>query len=114
MFTGTALLFTVQGQQGTGGGSMVFRLAYVGEDTDGDLVEDCFDTCPDVPNPLAEDNDDDVIGDACDPDDDNDGVPDVAANCPFTVNADEEDADVDGFGMPASSARRSRGDDLRR
>ncbi|MBW1803864.1 MAG: hypothetical protein JRJ85_24420, partial [Deltaproteobacteria bacterium] len=69
--------------------------------------------CPDLPN-----NDGDELGDACDPDDDNDGIPDDGDhsgligdnpctggnvqgcddNCQFDPNADQADSDGDGVG----------------
>ena len=44
------------------------------------------------------DSDGDGVGDACDPDDDNDGVIDGTDNCPLTANVDQADADGDGIG----------------
>ena len=45
-------------------------------DADSDGVDDPDDNCPLVPNPDQADADGDGRGDACDPDDDNDGFPD--------------------------------------
>jgi cysteine-rich repeat protein len=44
------------------------------------------------------DDDRDGIGNACDDDADNDGVPDGRDNCPFSANADQRDSDGDGVG----------------
>ena len=38
------------------------------------------------------------LGDPADDDDDNDGDPDAADNCPFVANADQADGDADGRG----------------
>ena len=51
---------------------------------------------PDVAG--KDDNDQDGQGDVCDPDDDNDGVPDGNDNCPLTANPDQDDFDGDGQG----------------
>ncbi|MBM4356305.1 MAG: hypothetical protein FJ109_21360 [Deltaproteobacteria bacterium] len=47
------------------------------DDTDGDGVPDCMDSCPFDHNPDQEDLDGDGLGDLCDPDQDGDGVPDA-------------------------------------
>jgi hypothetical protein len=72
--------------------------AVTASDADGDGVADAADNCPDDPNPLQGDNDEDGDGDVCDPDDDNDGVVDVSDNCPIDGNFDQADADFDGLG----------------
>jgi outer membrane protein OmpA-like peptidoglycan-associated protein len=45
-------------------------------DADSDGVLDDVDNCPDLANPDQANSDDDALGDACDPDDDNDGFVD--------------------------------------
>ena len=67
-------------------------------DADGDGVGDDEDNCPADPNPDQLDNDEDDLGDVCDPDDDNDGVPDEFDNCPFMPNPEVVDTDGDGQG----------------
>jgi hypothetical protein len=51
-----------------------------------------------APNADQADNDGDSDGDACDLDDDNDGVLDAADNCPLDANADQADLDGDNIG----------------
>lgn len=46
-------------------------------DLDGDGVEDAVDNCPSIANTDQSDNESDDLGDVCDDDDDNDGVPDA-------------------------------------
>ncbi len=43
-------------------------------------------------------NDHDSMADCVDPDDDNDGIPDIIDNCQFTPNRDQKDTDKDGIG----------------
>lgn len=91
-----------------------------GEPPDGDEDEhpDASDNCPDVYNPDQKDSDGDGRGDACDEDDDNDGIPDDEEecthpldsdsdadgimdgvdNCPCSANSDQADWDEDGEG----------------
>ena len=67
-------------------------------DTDGDGIPDTQDNCPAIANPGQQDNDNDGLGDRCDPDDDNDLVPDVSDNCPLIANSLQQDSDGDGIG----------------
>lgn len=56
------------------------------------------DNCPDTQNRLQLDKDSDSIGDACDPDDDNDGIMDINDLCPQTFDPNQKDNDFDGIG----------------
>jgi hypothetical protein len=71
-------------------------------DTDDDGVFDIFppirDNCATTPNPDQTDNEGDDLGDACDPDDDNDLILDGEDNCPVDANFDQADFDGDGLG----------------
>ena len=49
-------------------------------------------------NPSQRDTNNDGEGDACDNDDDGDGVLDGADNCQFDVNPLQEDSDNNGIG----------------
>ncbi|MCP4692364.1 MAG: terpene cyclase/mutase family protein [Desulfobacterales bacterium] len=67
-------------------------------DSDGDEVLGSADNCPDVYNPGQGDADGDGVGDACDGDDDNDGLPDE-----FEVAMSHTNpllGDTDGDGIP--------------
>ncbi len=63
-------------------------------DCDGVLLP--ADNCPDVANPDQANLDGDALGDACDPDDDNDGVPDLLDSCPVLPNGGVAQQDSDG------------------
>jgi len=66
-------------------------------DADGDGVPDHRDNCPTVANPTQVNADRSGGGDACDPDDDNDGLTDVAEAARRTGRLDK-DTDDDGLG----------------
>lgn len=55
------------------------------------------DSCPELNNPSALDSDGDGLPDACDDDDDNDGILDDEDNCPLTP---DDSTDSDGDGVP--------------
>jgi hypothetical protein len=74
------------------------------KDVDGDTVLNELDNCPTTPNGAQVNTDlalnpatGDALGDACDPDDDNDGFADSIDNCRIVPN-DQTDTDGDGHG----------------
>ena len=71
-----------QGQE-TGGGEIV-RGVMAG-DFDRDFRLNCLDNCPQVANSNQLNTDGDSLGNACDPDDDNDGDPDVTDCAPLNA-----------------------------
>ena len=86
-----------------------FSITAVGPDADGDTVADPADNCPSAANPDQANSDGAADGgDACDPDDDNDGIPD--AQDPFPLDASRPGPGQGGQGAdapPKISARRA-------
>ncbi|MFA5904205.1 MAG: prenyltransferase/squalene oxidase repeat-containing protein, partial [Desulfobacula sp.] len=66
-------------------------------DTDGDGVPDILDNCPGVANADQKNADGDNLGDACDNDDDNDGLPDTYEINSTGTNPLMADSDNDGI-----------------
>ena len=85
-------------------------------DSDSDGTPDCNDNCPAVPNGNQDDFDLDGTGDACDPDDDNDTVPDEQDTDPFDpvtcADADGDSCDdcTSGIDDPANDGTDTDGD----
>ena len=77
-------------------------------DADGDTIADATDNCPNVPNSDQIDTDNDSSGDACDTDDDGDGVIDTEDT--FPLNPTEwVDSDMDGIGDNADPDNSTEG-----
>jgi len=89
-----------EGHQADGFRTGMVTIAIV--DQDGDGVKDLIDNCPATPNTDQENGDDDAFGDACDTDDDNDGVPDEEDLFPLDPT-EWGDTDGDGIGNNSDS-----------
>ena len=75
-------------------------IGFTAVDSDSDGVFDSTDNCPSIFNDDQLDTDGDGIGDVCDEDDDDDGVPDSSDAFPLDRN---ESVDTDGDGIGDNS-----------
>lgn len=80
---------------------------------EGQLQSLPLDNCIDVINPMQDDTDGDLLGDACDADDDGDGLADEDDNCPLVQNIDQSDQDGDGIGDVCDSCPEQFNEDQR-
>ncbi len=79
-------------------------------DADEDGIVDMVDNCPGAANPAQQDFDGDHQGDACDPDDDNDGLTDAEETM---LGTNPLNPDTDGDGLSDGVEVLSRGSDPR-
>jgi hypothetical protein len=87
-FIGTACLYDEECDTTAGAGDGICDLC-------GDRCVSCDDNCPAVSNSDQRDTEFDGMGDACDADDDNDGIPDVSDTYPLDTDNDGFDNDID-------------------
>jgi subtilisin family serine protease len=94
---GTNYHIAVDGVAATWG---TIKLTWSYLDSDGDGVIDALDNCVSIANPTQANFDGDSLGDACDPDDDNDQMPDAweIANGLNPFDPSDAAADPDGDG----------------
>lgn len=82
-------------------GALSLDASFNDQDLDG--VPDMVDNCYSVFNDNQEDNEGDGLGDVCDPDDDNDGFPDVGTSTPSTTGLIVQDVEDATGTMPPNA-----------
>ena len=85
-------------QDSTDSSDLSFDFSLETTDADGDGIVNDADNCPNISNEDQLDTDSDGLGDACDEDDDNDGVPDEQDAYPLdaTASVDETPPEISG------------------
>jgi len=86
--------------------------AFLSLNSDGDSIQDLADNCPTISNSSKNDADEDRIGDACDDDADNDGIPNADDFRTMRDGQMQTSLDTDNDGVPNSGDDDDDGDGI--